>query len=227
MDTILVTGANRGIGLELVRCFLAAGHRVIGGCREPSSADALAGLAEGNSLTVCALDVTDADSVSRLASELNGQCIDVVVNNAGFMVRESSVDDVDYEAWATTFQVNSMAPLRVATAFKSQLQLSQRPRLVTVSSQMGSITRASAGCVSYRSSKAAVNMVMATLAQEWRDDGITVCSVHPGWVRTDMGGGEADLAPEKSAGDLARLIEGLDTSNTGQFFNHDGSAMPW
>lgn len=226
-DTVLITGANRGIGLELVRCFLADGAHVFAACRKPGDATALRALAAEDVLQLVSVDVTDAESVAHMVLLLGEQCIDVLVNNAGVMRREPSVEGVDYEDWLRTFSVNSMAPLRMATALKRNLLKSRHPRVITVSSQMGSIARNGGEHVAYRSSKAAVNMVMTTLAGEWRDSGITVCNVHPGWVRTEMGGAEADLSVETSARDLADLISALTPGQSGQFLNHDGAVIPW
>lgn len=226
-DTVLITGANRGIGLELVRTFLNDGHSVVATCRHPETADVLNELASSGRCQVEALDVADAASVAALRSALQGRCIDILINNAGVMRREPSVESVDDSAWLHTFAVNSIAPLQVATAFKSQLLQSHCPRVVTVSSQMGSIERNRGQHVAYRSSKAAVNMVMSTLATEWREVGICVCMMHPGWVRTDMGGSDADLSVDNSAAGLAAVIKGLTMAQTGQFLNYDGSLIPW
>ena len=226
-DTVLVTGANRGIGLEIARELLARGHAVLAACRDPSAATGLGALDGGDRLEALALDVADGGSVAALARALSGRTIDALVNNAGRMRREASVEEVDHDDWALTFAVNAQGPLRVATALKANLAASANPRVLTVSSQLGSLERAGAGNVAYRASKAAANMAMRTLAAEWRDDGIAVCAVHPGWVRTDMGGSEADLAPHRSAADLVALLERLSIDDTGRFLNHDGAPMPW
>ena len=236
-DTVLVTGANRGIGLEIARALLDRGHRVVACCRDPDAATALAALAPsdghagdgaaGARLEVRALDVGDGASVAALAEALAGRPLDALVNNAGRMRREAGAADVNHDDWTTTFAINAQGPLRVATALKANLAAGSNPRVLTVSSQLGSIERATAGSIAYRSSKAAVNMAMRCLADEWSDDGIAVCTVHPGWVRTDMGGSEADLSPAESAADLVDLLERLTIADTGRFLNHDGSPLPW
>ena len=226
-DTVLVTGANRGIGLEIVRELLERGHRAIAACRDPDAATALAALGGDERLEVHALDVADGDSVAALAHTLSGRTVDALVNNAGRMRRESSVAEVDHDDWASSFAVNAQGPLRVAVALRAHLAASSNPRVLTVTSQLGSLERAGPGNVSYRASKAAANMAMRTLAAEWREDGIVVCTVHPGWVRTDMGGSEADLAPRRSAADLVALLERLTIEDTGRFLDHDGGDMPW
>jgi len=232
-ETLLVTGASRGIGLALTQTLLQAGHRVIATCRRPDDADALTALAavtasnEGARLEVLPLDVGDAGSVAGLASTLAGRPIDVLVNNAGRMRREQGIDDLDCEDWAATLAINTIAPVRIAAALKPNLLLAPGARLVSVSSQMGSLERASSGDIAYRSSKAALNMAMRCLADEWRADGIAVVMVHPGWVSTDMGGAGAALTPRDSAADLAALVGRVTLADTGTFLNHDGSPMPW
>jgi len=229
-DTVLMTGANRGIGLALTERLLQAGHRVIATCRRPADADVLTALGasnEGGRLEILSLDVGDATSVDALAATLADRPIDALVNNAGRMRRENGVDDLDYEDWATTLAINTIAPVRIASALKPNLLLAPGARLLCVSSQMGSLERATSGNIAYRSSKAALNMAMRCLADEWRAEGIAVVMVHPGWVRTDMGGEDAPLAVSDSAAGLARLVERVTMADTGRFLDHDGSTMPW
>jgi len=227
-DTYLITGANRGLGLELTRRLLADGHRVVATCRHPGTATALAAAAsEIEALEILPLDVASAESGERLSNTLANRSIDVLVNNAGIMHRHETAGEVDYDAWMRTIEVNTLAPFRLAHLLKPNLSASARPRVVTVSSQMGSIERGGTGSVAYRSSKAAVNRAMRTLADEWSGDAFTIVVVHPGWVRTDMGGGNATLSAEESAADLAQLMAGLTLADNGRFLDHDGSDMPW
>ncbi len=226
-DTVLVTGANRGIGLEIVRALLADGHRVVATCREPAKGDALRALDTDGRLEILALDVGDGASIEALAGTLRGRTLDALVNNAGRLHRESGVDDIDHDDWALTFAVNSQAPLRVATALKPNLLASSHPRVLAVSSQLGSLERAGVGLISYRSSKAALNMAMRCLAAEWASEGVVVTMVHPGWVRSDMGGSDADLSTAESAADLVALLSRLGAEHNGRFLNHDGAPMPW
>ena len=225
MATYLITGANRGIGLEMTQQLLAGGNRVVATCRNPATADALSSMQ--GPLDVHALDVTDASAVASLAGQLKGEVIDVLVNNAGIMAERQSVDDMDYEQWMASFAVNSIAPWRVALAFASHLDASTRPRLVTLTSQMGSLERAGSDRVAYRSSKAAANMAMRTLALEWQARGITVCVLHPGWVRTDMGGSKAALSTVDSASGLLHVIDALTPADTGRFLDYEGQEIPW
>ena len=225
MQTYLITGANRGIGLELTRQALALDHRVIATCRDPSSAEALSAL-EG-ALDVHALDVTDEVATNLLATKLDGLELDVLINNAGLMARRQAINDMDYEEWMTSFAINAIAPWRMSVAFARHLEASTLPRVATVSSQMGSLERAGSDRVAYRSSKAAANMAMRTLALEWRTRGITVCMLHPGWVRTDMGGSNAALGSTESAAGLLQVIDGLTLADTGCFLDYEGNDLPW
>jgi len=228
METIVITGASRGIGLELTRLFLQAGKHVVAGCRQPQKAEALRKLA--GKLDVVQLDVAVASEVAALGKTLNGKTVDVLINNAGVWGGpHQGLADMDYAEWLRTLEINTLAPLRVAATLLPNLKRATRPRIVTVSSQMGafSITGMGAGMYGYRSSKAAVSKVMQTLAEELTPDGIIVCPVHPGWVRTDMGGPNAQLSVEESAGGLFRLIENLRPEQSGRFWRWDGSEHPW
>jgi NAD(P)-dependent dehydrogenase (short-subunit alcohol dehydrogenase family) len=225
MTTYFITGANRGIGLEISRLALAQGHRVVATCREPSSAEALSALQ--GALEVHALDVTDELATQSLADRLKGVALDVLINNAGLMAEHQDIGDMDYAAWTASFVVNAMAPWRIAVTFASHLDASSRPCIVTLTSQMGSLERAGSDRIAYRSSKAAANMAMRTLAIEWRSRGIIVCALHPGWVRTDMGGSEAALSPVESATGLLQVIDGLTMSDSGCFLDYRGTVVPW
>ena len=225
MQTYLITGANRGIGLEMTSQALELGIRVIATCRDPSSATELAAL--DGSLEVHALDVTDDASTQALVKKLGTVKLDVLINNAGYMADRQAIDDMDYEQWMTSFAVNAIAPWRVSVAFADRLQASSSARIATISSQMGSMERAGSDRVAYRSSKAAVNMAMRTLALEWEPRGITVCMLHPGWVKTDMGGSNAALDPSESAAGLLDVIDGLTLKDTGRFLDYAGKSMPW
>lgn len=228
MDTVLVTGANRGIGLELTRCFMQAGHSVHATCRNPQDAHELQALATTNKLSIHPLEITNAKSVAALSQVLRTDVIDILINNAGIIGGDSqSIDHMDYDAWAEAFAVNTMAPFRLITTFRDNLKRSTRPRAITLSSQMGALSRKSRGSHAYRSSKAAVNKVMQVLSMELEEDDIIVCPVHPGWVRTDMGGSSADISAEESASGLVKLIDGLTMEHSGRFWTWDGSEHAW
>ena len=225
METVVITGANRGIGFALTRRFLRAGKRVVATCRNP---DTLQISEDGANLDVAKLDVADGEAVSAFVSALSGEVVDVLLNNAGVIGGEpQTVDDVDYDAWREAFEVNTLAPFRLAVMLRANLQRSARPRVVTVSSQMGSLDQKGSGSYAYRGSKAAVNKVMQALAQEFHGDGIVVCPVHPGWVRTDMGGTHAEISADDSASGLFDLIESLTMRDTGQFWTWEGKPHPW
>lgn len=225
MTTTLITGANRGIGLELTKQYASGGDTVLACCRNPGSADALNAI-EG--VEVLPLDVTDGTSVKALASTLEGRPIDILINNAGIMGGEHQTQgDMDYDAWAQTFLVNTMGPFRVITALMENLKSAETPKIITVTSQMGMLSRRSTGAHAYRSSKAAANKVMQVLANELEGDTIIVCPVHPGWVRTDMGGPSASVGVEKSASGLIKLIAGLTMKESGRFFQYDGEELAW
>lgn len=227
METVCITGANRGIGLELVRKFADAGYQVIACCRRPDDAKELLQL-KGPSVSIHELDVTNADHIHTLISELDDAPIDVLINNAGIMGGDrQAVSDIDTEAWSNAFDVNTIAPFRLLAALEKNLQLADNPRAVTISSQMGSLARNTPGSVIYRSSKAAVNKAMQVAALELKSKGITVCVMHPGWVRTEMGGPNASISAKQSADGLFNVITGLTISDTGSFLTWDGNVHPW
>ena len=231
MQTVMITGASRGIGLEFVRQYDADGWRIFACCRTPGQADDVAGIARQSDgrVTVHQLDVDDAASVENLKAELGDQPMDVLLNNAGIIgQRDFGRGDVDYEAWQGCIVTNVFGPLRVSEAFADNVAASEQKKLITISSKMGSIGGTEAtGSIVYRSSKAAVNMVMKILANDLGAQGVIVTSFHPGWVRTGMGGAGADLSPEESAGGIRQVVAGLSAADNGGFRNYDGAVIPW
>lgn len=236
MTAILITGAGRGIGLELAKQALAMGWKVYGSVRSEADAIRLSGdlgvpvSATGQTdanFVPMVFDVTDHEAVRSTAGRIDG-VIDIVINNAGIIgpSRQSTLD-MDFAGFAETLAVNTIAPLNVAQAFLPHLKRSDRPRLITISSFMGSLSRQKSDRIAYRASKAAVNKVSQGLATDLRKDGIAVISMHPGWVRTDMGGQAADIAPEESAAGILAVAEGLTLEQTGRFINHDGAELGW
>jgi NAD(P)-dependent dehydrogenase (short-subunit alcohol dehydrogenase family) len=226
----LVSGASRGIGLEFVRQYAAAGWRVHACCRDPVRAaglDAIAGGAAGR-VRLHALDVTDHGAIEALAASLAGETIDLLVNNAGITgPRPAAGEAPDQAAWLATFAVNTIAPCKLALAFAGQLAAAERGLVVNMSSRLGSIAEAGGDRYAYRTSKAALNMVTRLLAADLGPRGITVVCCHPGWVRTDMGGPSAPLTPPESVAALRRLFERLTPADNGRFLNQDGGAIPW
>jgi len=222
--TVLVTGANRGIGLEMARQLEARGMHVIGTARNPDSADEL----KATGAEVLPLDVTDADSVAALVAALDGRKIDMLINNAGVgSQRASSLADYDFDRMALAFDVNSIGPIRVTQALLPNLQAGQQKTVISISSVMGSIERNSGGAYGYRASKAALNMMNKSLALELADEGFTCVVMHPGWVRTRMGGEQAPVSPEQSVSGLLDVIAGLGTPDNGKFYDFQGEEIPW
>ena len=231
MPSTLITGANRGLGLEFARQYLADGWHVYAACRDPDSASELRRMADasGHKLQILALDVTDPASVKTAAAELDGKATDLLLNNAGVMGdRGQTIGNIDYEAWAKVLEANTMGPMRVSEAFVDHVARSERKLIVTLTSGMGSLAdNTSGGSIAYRSSKAAVNMVMRSLAIDLAPRGITCVVVNPGWVQTDMGGPHATITASESVTKLRRLIDTLGPAKSGKFFNYDGREYAW
>lgn len=227
----MITGASRGIGLEFVSQYNADGWRVFACCRTPGQADELAGIASQSAgrVTLHQLDVDDGASVAALKFELGDQPMDVLLNNAGIIgQRDSGRGGVDYEAWQDCIVTNVFGPMRVSEVFADNVAASKQKKLITISSKMGSIGETQAtNSIVYRSSKAAVNMVMKVLANDLGAQGVIVTSFHPGWVRTDMGGSAADISAEQSAGGIRQVIAGLGDADNGGFRNYDGTVIQW
>jgi NAD(P)-dependent dehydrogenase (short-subunit alcohol dehydrogenase family) len=226
MTTLLITGAARGIGRALCQEALRRGWSVVGSVRDSVTAEALK--AEfGARFQALVFDVTDAAAVAKAAASLD-RPIDILINNAGVIGPErQSALDMDFDGFAQTLAVNVLAPLRIAQAFLPHLKRGGRPRLLTISSGMGSMSYAKSDHLAYRASKAAVNKVTQGLATDLQRSGIAVVSIHPGWVRTDMGGRGADIEAGESAKGILDIAEGLDLAGTGKFLRYDGSEMAW
>jgi NAD(P)-dependent dehydrogenase (short-subunit alcohol dehydrogenase family) len=225
--TVLITGASRGLGLEFARQYAAGGWRVIATCRQPKAAKALAAI-KGDT-RIRALDVTDPAQVRALARALKSEAIDLLISNAGiYGPRKETFGQVDLEAWHRVFETNVMGPMMVAEAFADHVARSERKTIVALTSMMGSIAEnRSGGSYIYRSSKAALNMVMKGLTYTLKPRKISVVLLHPGWVRTDMGGASAHLGIEESVTAMRNLIAGLKPADSGRFFNYDGREFPW
>lgn len=219
---ILVTGANRGIGLELCRYFAGRGHRVVGTVRDAAAVEAL----QAPGFTVEIVDVRSDASVEALAARRGEAKLDVLVNNAG-VGAWSGLQDTTTEELMRLYDINAVGPLRMARAFLPALRRS-RGRMFHLTSKMGSVGDGpSGGAYAYRMSKAALNMASANLAAELRGAGIGSVVLHPGWVQTAMGGPGAPLTVEASAHALGDLIERTGLEATGSFLNYDGRPLPW
>ena len=226
MPTVLITGANRGIGLEFARSFAAEGWSVHACCRQPDKASRLKAVA--GEVALHRLDVTNGLQVAGLARELADQPLDLLLNNAGIYGPRTGFAQTDYDEWAPVFQVNTMAPLRMAERFVAQVARSERKLIANISSKMGSIgDNARGGSYIYRSSKAALNMIVKSLSVDLAGRGIAVVAFHPGWVQTDMGGPEAALTAADSVAGMHAVIDRLGPPDNGKFFNYDGSEIPW
>ncbi|MER0215570.1 MAG: SDR family NAD(P)-dependent oxidoreductase [Nitrosomonas sp.] len=232
MRTMLITGANRGIGLEFVRQYVADGWRVVACCRKPAAAEALNHLAAQypDQITVHALDVTDHAQIDQLAQTLSEQPIDLLINNAGVypLARGDALGKTDYAAWQHAFAVNTMAPLKITEVFIQRIARSELKTIVTITSKMGSIAdNRGGGSYIYRSSKAGVNIVMKSLSIDLIPQKIIAILLHPGWVKTDMGGPGALITAEQSVTGMRRVIGNLTLQDSGKFYAFDGKEVPW
>jgi NAD(P)-dependent dehydrogenase (short-subunit alcohol dehydrogenase family) len=228
-----LTGANRGIGLEYARQLAAAGWRVFASCRSPEEADELAALARERSdrVTVVGCDVADDASVRAAAAAVGGAAdgLELVLNNAGVGGWRGGIEELDLGEVVRVFDVNALGPMRVAREFLPLLRAGAEPRrLVQMTSLMGSIAdNRSGGAYPYRISKCALNMATVNLARELAEDGIVTVALHPGWVRTDMGGSGATLPVDEAVEVLLGTIEGLSMEDSGGLYDRDGERLPW
>lgn len=232
MKTTLITGANRGIGLEFCRQYAAEDWRVLACSRHPEKSDALKELAAQYpvQIKIHALDVADHAQIERLALVLDDQSIDLLINNAGIYPDsdKKGFGHTDYAEWMQAFRINTMAPLKMAETFARQIARSRQKAIVTITSKMGSIAdNGSGGSYLYRTSKAAVNMVVKSLAIDLKPSGITAVVFHPGWVKTDMGGPGALISAEQSVSGIRQVIDRLTLDDSGKFFGYDGQVIPW
>ncbi len=228
MKTALITGANRGIGLEFSKQYATDGWRVLACSRHASVELEKLSSRYPDTMERHVLDVSDHEQIAGLSRRLEGESIDLLVNNAGIYPESGNFRRTDYEKWAEAFRINTMAPLRMAEAFFEQIARSEKKTVATITSKMGSIAdNSGGGDYPYRSSKAALNMVMKSLALDLKSAGIAVVLLHPGWVRTDMGGPGALISVEQSVSGMREVIDGLVLSDSGKFFAYDGKPVPW
>jgi NAD(P)-dependent dehydrogenase (short-subunit alcohol dehydrogenase family) len=220
MRTVLISGANRGLGLEFARQYLAAGDRVIAGARDPSSAKELTSLPGREQLVVGALDVKEDASVKAFRRAFADEPIDILIANAGITGggRQRRLGDIDYDAWLEAFAVNVLGPVRLAEAFVEQVAAGRERKMVAISSMLGSTEDTTGG---------QLNNVWRNLALELKDRQIACIAVHPGWVRTDMGGPQAPLEPEQSITALRGRIDSWTQDDTGKFLSWEGKELPW
>lgn len=229
----MITGANRGIGLELARQTLLRGDRVFAAAREPANAIDLQELKAtyGDLLTIVRLEVTDQAgidaAVEQVGKEVGG--LDVLINNAGMLPPTDYLDSLQADTLLKTLEVNSVAPLMIAKSFMDLLRNGTASKIVNISSQAGSLSarRVWEGRYSYSASKSALNMLSKTLAAEVEKDGIIVVIIHPGWVSTDMGGRAAPVTPPESVAGILQVMDGLTLKDSARFFAWDGTELPW
>ena len=215
---VLITGANRGLGLEFAKKFEAEGYDVIGTARKPEEATELKELGA----EVMALDVTSNEEIEALAKKLEGRKIDVLINNAGIFPRNKDRDDM-----MTTYQVNTLGPYFISEALIPNLKKSSSPRIVNISSGLGQLTDGGGSATGYSFSKAALNMVTRNLHTAHHKDGIIVISLNPGHNKTDMGGTDAPLDPKNTAAKLFELTQALKPEQSGGFWMYTGEKLPW
>jgi NAD(P)-dependent dehydrogenase (short-subunit alcohol dehydrogenase family) len=220
MGCVVVTGANRGIGLELCRHYVKAGHEVYGACRQASKA-----LSDSGAKVIEGVDVSRAAGIGELARALDGKSIDILINNAGTL-KSQSLGNIDYADVERQFEVNAIGPLRVTESLLPNLRKGAKVALIT--SRMGSIAdNTSGGSYGYRMSKAALNAAGMSLAHDLAPRGVAVAILHPGYVQTDMVGGAGDITPAVAAERLAQRIEDLSLETSGGFWHSSGERLPW
>lgn len=232
MNTVLITGANRGIGLEFARQYAADGWQVVACCRQPQQAEALNRLADQyqDRFSIHRLDVRELTEIDQLSHKLQDLPIDILINNAGVYphAQNGEFGHISYDDWMEAFRVNTFAPLKMVEALVEQIACSQLKIVATITSKMGSIVdNQRGGSYIYRSSKAAVNMVVKSLAIDLQPRGIIAVLLHPGWVQTDMGGRGALISTKQSVTGMKSILGRVTHSDTGKFIAYDGQHIPW
>lgn len=227
MANILITGSNRGIGLELVKQYSARGDTVFAACRDPDNAEALKSI---DGVKVIKVSVGDDKSVEAMAAELEGITLDVVINNAGKsgpQREEQTAYKMDFDGWADAHNINAIAPVRVMHALLPNMRAAGTAKVVNITSQMGSLDLDMAVAYAYCSSKAALNKYMKMAALELVKENIFVSLLHPGWVQTDMGGANAAITPHESAQGIIECTDQLNEQTNGQFLQWNGQPHAW
>jgi len=232
MPNILITGSNRGLGLEWTRQYVRLGWQVYATCRFPDEAEELQQLKHDyQNIDIHRLDVTSRDEISVVAETLQDQPIDILLNNAGVYLekfKHNTLGHIDYTAWEETFSVNSLGAVRVTEAFSDHVAHSEKRLVVVITSHMGSIAEIDyPGSYAYRSSKAALNAAMKGISLELQQRSLGVLLLHPGWVKTRMGGPDAPLGTTESVNGMRAVIESFDLHKSGNFYRFDGCVIPW
>ena len=229
---IFITGANRGIGLELTRQYLQHGDTVYAACRTPDNANELNQLQDQypDHLTILQLEVTDDEHIENVGNQLEQitDSLDILINNAGVLLSGENLENLTSKGLLDIFHINSVAPVIITQHLLPLLKNGNNPKLINITSQIGSLERkSSGGRYSYAASKAALNMFSRSLAFDLRSDGIITIMIHPGWVQTDMGGGGASLTVQESAEGIIQIIDNLTMNDLGHFLQVDGPELPW
>jgi NAD(P)-dependent dehydrogenase (short-subunit alcohol dehydrogenase family) len=230
MPTVLITGANRGLGLEFTKQYAEDGWQVIACTRHPALAEDLNQLAQKylKQIAIHKLEVADFKQINELASKIKDQPLDLLLNNAGIYGGEQKFGTLEPEKWLQVFTINTIAPIKVAEAFLPNLLEGHKKQIVSVTSKMGSIDDNTSGnFYAYRSSKAALNMANKSLSIDLKSQGITAIVIHPGWVQTDMGGDNAPTKPYESVSGMRKTIANLTLSDTGKFYEYTGKEVAW
>lgn len=227
MANIVVTGAGRGIGRKLVECYASAGDHVYAWCRSPNGATQLDELASATGkVTALVADVTDEAAVERAAAALKGEPVDLLINAAGIFYGETGPEDKNFHHWRESFEVMVIGPFRVTQSLLPNLE-SANGKVISLSSRVGASTWPDGGVYSYGAAKAALNRVMKSLAVDLKSRKIAVAVVHPGYVKTDMGGPDADITVLESATGICEVASRLTLESTGGFFEWNGTPHPW
>lgn len=231
MPTLLITGANRGIGLELCKAYLKQDWQVYAACRDPDSALALKAIQSANAdkLSIHRVDVSKENHIHALKEEIGDQPLDILFNNAGVYADKSSkFGQSDSQAWLEAFHINVISPMQMMETFVDNVANSEKKIIANMSSKMGSIAdNSSGGSYAYRSTKTALNSVVKSVSLDLHERDITVLALHPGWVRTDMGGPNGELSVEESAAGLVENLSNASLEDTGSFWDIDGSTIEW
>jgi NAD(P)-dependent dehydrogenase (short-subunit alcohol dehydrogenase family) len=232
MPTTLITGANRGIGLEFVKQYSSAGWRVHACFRTPQNAGTLNDLASvpHSNITLHQLDLAEFEQIDRLALTLSGESIDLLINNAGIFPDKGSKGfrDTDYDAWHQAIRVNTMAPLRMTEALVEHIAKSSEKKVVFITSKVASVAdNSTGGYYLYRTSKVGLNMEAKSLSIDLAPRGISIAILDPGWVKSDMGGTAAPITPEQSVAGMRQIIGKLNPDNTGKFTSYNGQQVAW
>ena len=225
MHNILIIGANRGLGLEFAKQYSNEDHNVFATTRNKNDAKELNSI---KNIKVFELDLNSDESLDNFIKDISSQKIDILIHNAGIFRDEQLDEDLDINAWMNEMRINAVVPIILARKLKSNIQISSDKKIIFISSQMGSIDDNYSGrFYFYRSSKSALNSAAKSLSIDWKKDGISILILHPGWVKTDMGGDNAKLEIPDSISQMIKVIQDLNLDNSGSFVNYAGKTLEW